>query len=46
MLEQNRAFNEIDSRLTRWMAANGVPLLRISLGLIFFWFGVLKYRKD
>jgi uncharacterized membrane protein YkgB len=43
MLEQNRTFEVIDSRLTRWMAANGVPLLRISLGLNFFWFGVLKF---
>lgn len=25
------------------MARNGVPLLRISLGIVFFWFGVLKF---
>lgn len=43
MLEQNRTFNEIDSALTRWMANNGVPLLRISLGVVFLWFGVLKF---
>lgn len=33
----------IDVRLTRWMARNGLTLLRVSLGLVFFWFGVLKF---
>lgn len=33
----------IDVGLTRWMARHGVRLLRISLGIIFFWFGVLKF---
>jgi uncharacterized membrane protein YphA (DoxX/SURF4 family) len=33
----------IDIRLTNWMAQNGVRLLRISLGIVFFWFGVLKF---
>lgn len=32
----------IDVRITRWMARNGVPLLRVSLGVVFFWFGALK----
>ena len=32
-----------DVRLTRWMARHGVALLRISLGIVFFWFGVLKF---
>ena len=35
-------FNEVDTRITRWMASHGVTLLRISLGVIFFWFGALK----
>ena len=30
-------------RITRWMASNGIGLLRISMGLIFFWFGMLKF---
>ena len=25
------------------MAANGIGLLRISIGIIFFWFGFIKY---
>jgi uncharacterized membrane protein YkgB len=35
-------FENIDVRITRWMARNGVSLLRIALGVVFFWFGVLK----
>ena len=33
----------VDVRLTRWMARHGIAMLRISLGVIFFWFGVLKF---
>jgi uncharacterized membrane protein YphA (DoxX/SURF4 family) len=36
-------FNKLDKRITTWMAENGVNLLRISLGIIFLWFGVLKF---
>jgi uncharacterized membrane protein YphA (DoxX/SURF4 family) len=36
-------FNVIDTRITRWMARHGVPLLRISLGVVFLWFGGLKF---
>ena len=36
-------FHEIDIRVTKWMAANGIKILRISLGLIFLWFGALKF---
>lgn len=32
-----------DLRLTSWMARYGVVLLRISLGIVFFWFGFLKF---
>jgi uncharacterized membrane protein YkgB len=37
------AFDEIDSRLTRLSARHGVTLLRLSIGLVFLWFGVLKF---
>lgn len=33
----------VDTRLTRWMARYGILLLRVSLGLVFFWFGFLKF---
>ncbi len=36
-------FDMIDSRVTHWMAYHGVILLRISLGIVFLWFGVLKF---
>jgi uncharacterized membrane protein YphA (DoxX/SURF4 family) len=36
-------FDALDSRITRWMARYGITLLRVSLGLVFFWFGVLKF---
>jgi len=36
-------FQVIDRRITRWLAEHGLTLLRISIGLVFFWFGVLKF---
>jgi uncharacterized membrane protein YphA (DoxX/SURF4 family) len=36
-------FDLIDARITRWMARYGLRLLRISLGVVFLWFGVLKF---
>jgi uncharacterized membrane protein YkgB len=36
-------FDTIDTRVTRWMARHGVTLLRISLGVVFLWFGGLKF---
>lgn len=37
-----KQFNTIDTALTGWMARHGVTLLRISMGIVFFWFGALK----
>jgi uncharacterized membrane protein YkgB len=34
---------EKDVALTRWMARHGVTFLRISVGIVFFWFGFLKF---
>jgi uncharacterized membrane protein YphA (DoxX/SURF4 family) len=36
-------FRQIDTRITTWMARNGITLLRLSTGIVFFWFGVLKF---
>jgi uncharacterized membrane protein YphA (DoxX/SURF4 family) len=33
----------VDVRLTRWMARYGVLALRVALGIVFLWFGVLKF---
>jgi uncharacterized membrane protein YphA (DoxX/SURF4 family) len=35
-------FDRTDRRITRWMADHGLLLLRIALGVVFFWFGALK----
>jgi len=39
----SRRLNAIDLRITGWMAEHGVTLMRIALGVVFFWFGVLKF---
>src|ERR1044071_3682246 len=39
----NDLFTQVDVRVTRWMARYGIVLLRISLGVVFFWFGFLKF---
>ena len=36
-------YQRIDMSITRWMASNGIGILRICMGIIFFWFGFLKY---
>jgi len=40
---RGQTFQRIDIIVTNWMAAKGLFLLRVSIGLIFFWFGILKY---
>ena len=32
-----------DRRITAWLGRHGVMLSRVSLGIIFLWFGVLKF---
>ncbi len=36
-------FKAVDVKITRWMARYSVPILRIGLGIVFLWFGVLKF---
>jgi uncharacterized membrane protein YkgB len=36
-------FDRLDAKITEWMARNGVVLLRVSLGIVFLWFGALKF---
>jgi len=43
MVSLHRRFDRIDTQLTRWMARYSIPLLRIGLGVVFFWFGLLKF---
>ena len=37
------AFDRIDLRITHWMARYSLDVLRFALGVIFIWFGALKY---
>jgi uncharacterized membrane protein YphA (DoxX/SURF4 family) len=36
-------FNTVDRFLTASMARHGIVILRVSVGVIFLWFGVLKF---
>jgi uncharacterized membrane protein YkgB len=36
-------FQRADRLITLWLARHGVVLLRVALGIVFFWFGVLKF---
>jgi uncharacterized membrane protein YphA (DoxX/SURF4 family) len=38
-----RKFESVDVRLTRWMAKHGITILRLALGIVFLWFGALKF---
>ena len=34
--------DRLDRRLTAWMGRYGLTMMRVALGIIFFWFGALK----
>jgi uncharacterized membrane protein YkgB len=40
--EVQTQFDRIDRVITNWMAQYGLVIMRIGLGVIFFWFGALK----
>lgn len=44
--EPRGAIDRLDRWLTRTMAAHGLTALRISLGVVFLWFGALKLFPD
>ena len=33
----------VDIRITTWMATHGITLTRIALGVVFLWFGAIKF---
>ncbi|MGB3563816.1 MAG: DoxX family membrane protein, partial [Thermoanaerobaculia bacterium] len=39
----SKQFNSLDVRITAWMARHGVTLTRLALGLVFLWFGAIKF---
>lgn len=36
-------FDRIDTAITGWMARHAVTVLRLAVGIIFLWFGLLKF---
>jgi len=38
-----RSYRDAEGRIVGWMASNGILLLRVSLGIVFLWFGALKF---
>ena len=40
-IKQN--LNKLDEQIIRFMSGYGITILRIGLGIIFFWFGMLKF---
>jgi len=36
-------FRKIDKSIVQWKKAHGIKLLRLSIGFVFLWFGVLKF---
>ncbi|MGD8495568.1 MAG: hypothetical protein PVF05_05210 [Gemmatimonadales bacterium] len=34
--------DDLDRRITRWMADYGITLTRLALGVVFLWFGIIK----
>lgn len=36
----------IDARITAWMARHGVTFTRVALGIVFFWFGIIKFVPE
>lgn len=35
-------FDEVDRRVTHWMAASGITMLRLAIAIVYIWFGLPK----
>lgn len=46
MFEHGGRVDRVDRAVTGWMARHGVSFLRISVGLVFIWFGALKFFPE
>jgi uncharacterized membrane protein YphA (DoxX/SURF4 family) len=42
-IKRSSKFHKIDVAVTNWMADKGILLLRVSIGIIFLWYGLLKF---
>jgi uncharacterized membrane protein YphA (DoxX/SURF4 family) len=43
MTQLSARFDRVDRNIVRWLARYSLPLLRIGMGIVFLWFGVLKF---
>lgn len=43
MQNPKNLYDRIDKCITSWMSKYGLLLLRLSIGIVFFWFGILKF---
>jgi uncharacterized membrane protein YphA (DoxX/SURF4 family) len=43
MYRFNKLYLKVDNALGTWMKNHGILWLRVSLGIIFLWFGILKF---
>jgi uncharacterized membrane protein YphA (DoxX/SURF4 family) len=43
MTELYARFDRVDRKIVRWLARYSVTLLRIGMGVVFLWFGALKF---
>jgi uncharacterized membrane protein YkgB len=41
-IQLRKEFDGLDARIAGWMADNAIVILRVAIGLVFFWFGALK----
>lgn len=42
-VENSSWYRKVDSVIRTWMRKFGLKALRISIGIVFFWFGILKF---
>ena len=45
-MEIPQRLDPIDVRVTAWMARNGITITRIALGIVFLWFGAIKFVPE
>jgi uncharacterized membrane protein YphA (DoxX/SURF4 family) len=43
LLLQRKTLDRIDQQITTWMAYHSLTVLRIGMGVVFLWFGLLKF---
>ncbi len=43
MINRKKIIRKYDVPVTEWMARWSMPFLRVSIGVVFFWFGALKF---